>query len=56
MGCAVQNMPLVSHAMGFGSGLTSGQAMASARMRELFTLGVDETAVCFVNIGTVSKR
>ena len=56
LGCAVQNMLLASHAMGFGSGLTSSQAMASARMRELFTLGVDETAVCFVNIGTVSKR
>jgi len=55
LGCAVQNMLLASHAMGFGSGLTSGQAMSSARMRALFALGDDETAVCFVNIGTVAK-
>lgn len=56
IGCAVQNMLLVSHAMGFGSGLTSGQAMVSPRMRELFALGDDEVAVCFVNVGTISKR
>lgn len=56
LGCAVQNMLLASHAMGFGSGLTSGQAMASPRMRTLFTLSEDETAVCFVNVGSVSKR
>ncbi len=56
IGCAVQNMLLVSHAMGFGSGLTSGQALVSPRMRELFALGDDEVAVCFVNLGTISKR
>ena len=56
LGCAVQNLLLASHAMGFGAGLTSGQAMASLRMRELFALCADETAVCFVNVGTVSKR
>jgi len=56
LGCAVQNMLLASHAMGFGSGLTSGQAMAFPRMRALFSLSDDETAVCFVNVGTVSKR
>lgn len=56
LGCAVQNMLLASHAMGFGSGLTSGQAMVSPRMRELFALGDDEVAVCFVNVGTISKR
>ena len=42
--------------MGFGSGLTSGQAMGSPRMRALFSLGNDEVAVCFVNVGTVAKR
>ncbi len=56
LGCAVQNILLASHAMGFGSGLTSGQAMASPRTRALFALSDDETAVCFVNVGTVSKR
>jgi nitroreductase len=55
LGCAVQNLLLASHAMGFGAGLTSGQAMVSPRMRELFRLRDDETAVCFVNIGTISK-
>lgn len=56
LGCAVQNMLLASHAMGFGAGLTSGQAMASSRMRTLFALRDHESAVCFVNVGTVSKR
>lgn len=55
LGCALQNLLLTSHAMGFGSGLTSGRAMSSERMSALFRLGVEEQAVCFVNIGTVSK-
>ena len=56
LGCAVQNMLLAAEAMGFGSGLTSGQAMTSERLRGLFGLAVDERAVCFVNVGTVSRR
>jgi nitroreductase len=56
MGAAIQNLLLGAHAMGFGAGLTSGQAMASKRLRELCGLAVDETPVCCVNIGTVSKR
>lgn len=55
LGCAVQNLLLASQAMGFGAGLTSGQAMSSERMSALFKLVVEEQAVCFVNIGTVSK-
>jgi nitroreductase len=55
-GCALQNMLLSAHAMGFGAGLTSGQAMASVHMRMLFALTEGEQPVCFVNIGTVSKR
>jgi hypothetical protein len=47
---------LGAHAMGYGAGLTSGQAMASKRLRELCGLATDETPVCFANIGTVSKR
>jgi nitroreductase len=51
MGAAVQNVLLGAHAMGFGAGLTSGQAMSSPRMRELLQLAVGEEAVCCVNLG-----
>ncbi|MFM9999024.1 MAG: nitroreductase family protein [Burkholderiaceae bacterium] len=56
MGAAIQNILLGSHAMGFGAGLTSGQAMASPRLHALCGLKDGEAPVCFVNIGTVSKR
>jgi nitroreductase len=56
MGAAVQNLLLGAHAMGFGAGLTSGQAMKSKRMHQLCGLGHEEWAVCCVNIGTVSRR
>ena len=56
MGAAVQNLLLGAHAMGFGAGLTSGQAMKSQRMHQLCGLAREEWAVCCVNIGTVSKR
>ena len=56
LGCALQNMLLSAHAMGFGTGLTSGRAMGSARTRTLFALTEGEQPACFVNIGTVSKR
>ncbi len=56
VGAAVQNMLLMAHGQGFGSSLTSGQAMQSPRMRQLFGLEAGEEAVCFLNIGTVSKR
>jgi nitroreductase len=56
MGAAIQNLLLGAHAMGFGAGLTSGQAMASPRLLELCGLGEGEVPVCCVNIGTVSKR
>jgi len=56
MGAAIQNLLLGAHAMGFGAGLTSGQAMASPRMNRLCSLSDGETAVCCVNIGTVSQR
>ena len=54
LGCAIQNMLLTAHAMGYGSGLTSGQAMASIRLRTLLGLGAHESAVCCINIGTVT--
>lgn len=56
MGAAIQNILLGTHAMGFGAGLTSGQAMASQRLHALCGLGEGEVAVCCINIGTVSKR
>lgn len=55
MGAAIQNLLLGAHALGFGSGLTSGQAMASPRLRDLLSLADGEQPVCCVNIGTVSK-
>ncbi|MDO8775538.1 MAG: nitroreductase family protein [Burkholderiaceae bacterium] len=56
VGCAVQNILLTAHSMSYGSSLTSGQAMRSFRMGRLFQLEEAEEAICFVNIGTVSKR
>lgn len=56
MGAAIQNLLLGAHAMGFGAGLTSGQAMASKRLSELCALAPGEVPVCCVNIGTVSQR
>jgi nitroreductase len=56
MGAALQNLLLLAHAMGYGAGLTSGQAMSSPRLRELFRLLPGEEAVCFVSVGTVTQR
>lgn len=56
LGCAIQNILLRAHSMAYGSGLTSGQAMKSAHLRALFQLQSTEEAVCFINIGTVSRR
>jgi nitroreductase len=54
-GCAIQNIVLSAHAAGFGTGLTSGQALASPRLRALFGLRQNEQAVCCINIGTVTR-
>lgn len=51
-GCAVQNVLLMATAMGFGSALTSGQAVRSAVLHSYFGLGEGEQALCFINIGT----
>ena len=56
MGAAIQNLLLGAHAMGFGAGLTSGQAMTSSRLRALLNLADGEAPVCCVNVGAVSKR
>ena len=55
-GCAIQNMLLAAHAMGFGAGLSSGRALYSQRMRLLFKLTADEQPLCFITVGTVLKR
>ena len=55
-GCAIQNIVLSAHAAGFGTGLTSGQALASPRLHALFGLHENEQAVCCINIGTVTKH
>jgi len=56
MGAAVQNVLLMAHGLGFGAGLTSGQAMQSAALRSLFDLQEGERGVCCVNVGTALKR
>jgi len=54
-GAAIQNVLLGAHAMGFGAGLTSGKAMWSRSVRDLFELDPHEHAVCCINIGTIGK-
>lgn len=56
LGCALQNILLSAHAMGFGAALTSGQAMRSTALAQLFGLAGNELPVCFVSVGTVSAR
>jgi len=55
-GCAIQNMLLVAHAMGFGAGLASGRALYSQQLRLLFGLDVHEQPLCFLSVGTVTRR
>ena len=55
-GCAIQNMLLTAHAMGFGAGLSSGRALYSQRTRLLFGLDAEEQPLCFLTVGTVLKR
>jgi nitroreductase len=53
-GCAIQNMLLMATALGYGSALTSGKALHSRALRELFALGAQEEALCFISVGTVA--
>lgn len=55
-GCAIQNMLLVTHALGFGAGLSSGRALYSQRMKVLFGLSAHEQPLCFITLGTVLRR
>jgi len=54
-GCALQNMLLAAHAMGFGAGLSSGQGLYSQRLRELFAMSAEERPLCFLTVGTVTR-
>jgi nitroreductase len=54
-GCAIQNVLLMAHALGFGASLTSGKALQSVPLRALFGLGADEQALAFISIGTVVR-
>jgi len=54
-GCALQNMLLTAHALGFGAALTSGKALQSEVLRGLFRLSPGERALCFLSVGTVAK-
>ena len=55
-GCAIQNMLLAAHALGFGAGLSSGRALYSPQMRSLFGLSAQEQPLCFMTVGTVQRR
>jgi len=55
-GCAIENMLLVTHALGFGAGLSSGRALYSQPMRLLFGLSAHEQPLCFLTVGTVQRR
>ena len=52
-GCAIQNMLLTAQAMGFGAGLSTGRAMHSQAMKDLFGLSAHEQPLCFMTLGTV---
>lgn len=54
-GAAVQNMLLMATALNLGSALTSGKALQSRALRQLFALAPDEQALCFINIGHIGE-
>lgn len=55
-GCAVQNVLLMATALGWGSALTSGQALHGAALRALFGLSPSQQVLCFISLGTVQSR
>lgn len=56
LGAAIQNLLLGAHALGYGTGLTSGQAMGSPRLQALLGLQPADQPVCCINIGTVASH
>lgn len=55
LGAAIQNLLLAARARGYGSGLSSGRALHSPRLREAFGIAEGEHAVCFITLGTVLR-
>ena len=54
-GAAIQNMLLMATAFGLGSALTSGKALQSQALRQLFALKDKEQALSFINIGHIGE-
>lgn len=54
-GCALQNMLLAAHAMGFGAGLLTGKSLYSERLSQFFQLADAEQLLCFMAVGTVVR-
>jgi len=55
LGCAIQNLLLAARARGYASGLSSGRALRSQRLREAFGVSDGEHAVCFITLGTPTR-
>lgn len=55
-GCAIQNTLLIATALGFGSSLTTGSALKSQDLAEIFELLPNEQALCFINLGTAQNQ
>jgi nitroreductase len=54
-GCAIQNMLLTAHAMGFGAGLLTGRSIYSEQFKRFFQLSEGEQLLCFLAVGTVLR-
>ena len=54
LGCALQNLLLAAAAEGFATGLASGAAMDSPGMRRLLRLAPQESAICFIGVGSAA--
>lgn len=55
LGCALQNLLLAAAAEGFATGLASGAAMDSPGMRRLLRLAPQESAICFIGVGSATN-
>jgi nitroreductase len=54
LGCAIQNTQLMAQTLGFGCGITSGQAVNAQPLRQLLKLSDDEMGMCFLSFGTIT--
>ena len=55
-GAALQNILLMTHAMGFAARTTSGHAVRTATFRTALKLATNEQFLCFVSIGTADSN